>query len=158
MSRDINYETTQIAYDDQYPKETGGGIQCKNYKVCGTVLPKWWWESKGCYLCIHCDMMFGKELDFIENIECPICFDYTQGVSQLKCDHMICIECFKRCYDETEPQFPYPELEEEYVSNPDDPKWQHYPFIHLFYEEWNKWDQYRKEKREKTLSCPLCRK
>ena len=152
MSRDLDYETIQIAYNEQYPKETGGGIQCKNYKVCDTILPKGWWERKGCYLCTHCDMMFGKELEFKEKIECPICFEYTYGLSQLKCDHLTCVNCFKRCY-ENEPQFPYPELEEEYMNTSDDPTWHHYPFIHLFHEEWKKWHH-----NEKNRECTLCRK
>ena len=165
MPRDLEYEESHIAYDEQYPEAEGGGIQCKNYKVCGAVLPKWWWDCKGQYLCTNCDMLFG-ELTFKAEIECLICFDYKQGVSQLKCDHFTCTDCFKRCYygDEdadNEPQFPYPEIEEDYYNDPDNIKWKAYPFIHLYHEEWEKWDDARLEKyeNEKHLrKCPLCRK
>jgi hypothetical protein len=162
MARDLAYEKAHVVFDEQ--SQEVDGIQCKNYKLCGSVLPKWWWNCNECYLCTNCENEFG-ELKFQE-IDCPICFDYTQGVSQLKCDHMVCIDCFKRCYygDEdadNEPKFPYPELEEEYAADPVHPKWDHYPFIHVFHEEWNKWDQQRMAKYDKEASlrvCPLCRK
>lgn len=59
MKRDLEYENKNIGYDEQYPIEDGGGIKCKNYEICETVLPKWWFNCKGCYLCTNCDMMFG---------------------------------------------------------------------------------------------------
>jgi len=37
MNRDIEYENSNVAYDQQY---TEGGIKCKNYIICKTVLPK----------------------------------------------------------------------------------------------------------------------
>lgn len=40
MERDLNYENNNTAYDDQY-SEDEGGIKCKNYEVCNSVLPKW---------------------------------------------------------------------------------------------------------------------
>ena len=55
MDRDYNYESNNIAYDRQYPQEDGGGIKCKNFELCVTVLPKWWFECKGNYLCSDCD-------------------------------------------------------------------------------------------------------
>ena len=50
MNRDFDYENNNIAYDWQYTEVDGGGIKCKNYIICETVLPKWWYECKGCYL------------------------------------------------------------------------------------------------------------
>ena len=32
MDRDIQYENSNIGFDEQYPEEDGGGIKCKNYK------------------------------------------------------------------------------------------------------------------------------
>jgi len=55
--RDLAYEETHIGYDEQYPE---GGIKCKNYEICGGVLPKWWFDCKGHYLCVNCDVMFGS--------------------------------------------------------------------------------------------------
>jgi hypothetical protein len=57
-----------IMLDEQYKE---GGIKCKNYEVCNTVLPTWWFESN--YLCTNCHMGFGKELTFYENKECSLC-------------------------------------------------------------------------------------
>ena len=56
ITKDLNYEKNNIGYDSQYPD---GGIKCKNYELCNAVLPYWWWDCKGCYLCTNCDMMFG---------------------------------------------------------------------------------------------------
>ena len=54
--RDIQYENNNIAYDDQYTKEDGGGIKCKHFELCNSVLPKWWFECKATYICTQCDM------------------------------------------------------------------------------------------------------
>jgi hypothetical protein len=121
MNRDFEYENSNTGYD--------GGIKCKNYEICDCVLPKWWFEYKGHYLCTECHMMFGTwgkgenkhlgngVLVIKDNIECPICTEYKRGVSQPRCSHFVCIDCFKRCYygDESregEPAFPYPEVED----------------------------------------------
>jgi hypothetical protein len=92
MERDMDYEKNNIGYDWQYPEE-GGGIKCKNYELCGEVLPIWWFECKGNYLCTNCHMSYGtwesndykhigKEvLEFNDNIECPICLEIKRGIS-----------------------------------------------------------------------------
>ena len=129
MERDTEYENNNIAYDEQYTEEEGGGgIKCKNYELCEAVLPKWWFECKGNYLCTNCHMMFGTWgiytgkgiLDISDNIECPVCLEVKRSISQPNCEHTICIDCFKRCYYgdddiENEPQFPYPkDIEAKY--------------------------------------------
>ena len=173
-TKDLDYEKNNIGYDSQYPQ---GGIKCKNYEVCDAVLPDWWWDCKACYLCTTCDMMFGTwgteeigndgkgTLEFIDNYECVICMETKRCVSQPKCNHFVCIDCFKRCYygdDESgRPEFPYPEIKEEYDDDEENPKWDNYPLIARYNQEWNEWDDNRMEKyeREKNLrSCPLCRK
>ena len=58
MGRDFEYENNNICFDYQNPEEDGGGIKCKNYELCEGVLPKWWFECKGNYLCTNCHMMF----------------------------------------------------------------------------------------------------
>jgi hypothetical protein len=174
QTRDMDYETNNVGYDCQYPE---GGIKCKNYEVCDAVLPDWWWDCKECYLCTNCDIHFGTWttntgfgndgkgiLEFIDNYECAICMETKRCVSQPKCNHFVCIDCFKRCYygDESgRPDFPYPEIEEEYDDDQDNPKWREYPLIAIYNQEWNAWDDNRMEKyeREKNLRCcPLCRK
>ena len=59
MSRDIAYENNNIVYDEQYPEKDGGGLKCKNYEICNTILPEWWFDCKGHYLCTNCHMCFG---------------------------------------------------------------------------------------------------
>ena len=178
MNRDFDYENNNIAYDWQYTEVDGGGIKCKNYIICETVLPKWWYECKGCYLCSNCHMMFGTwksenyqyiGKDFLEvssNLECPICLEVKECISQPRCNHSLCICCFKRCYygdenNEGEPIFPYPDIEDEYYNDTKNMKWiNNYPLIELYNEEWNKWNDAKQEKyeqEENLQKCPICR-
>ena len=60
MTRDLNYEINNIAYDEYLTKEEGGGIKCKNYKVCNSLLPHYWFEINNNYLCTNCYIMFGS--------------------------------------------------------------------------------------------------
>lgn len=62
--RDLEYEKNNIGYDEQYPEENRDGIKCKNYELCEMVLPDWWFDSKGCYLCTNCIIIFNKILEF----------------------------------------------------------------------------------------------
>ena len=167
MKRDMEYENNNIGFDPQYPKEDGGGIRCKNYELCEAVLPKWWFECKGNYLCMNCDIMRFGILDLSDNVECPVCLEVKRSISQPNCEHTLCIDCFKRCYygDESregEPHFPYPDIEDEYYDDQENPKWENdYPLIKIYNEEWNKWDDKRDQKRENEeylAKCPLCRK
>lgn len=54
MNRDLTYEYNNIAYNSQYPE---GGIKCKNYTICDSLLPTWWFDCNGCYLCLDCLIM-----------------------------------------------------------------------------------------------------
>jgi len=182
MKRDFDYETSNIGYDWQYTEEDGGGIKCKNHIVCGTVLPKWWFDCKGSYLCTNCHIAFGTwgsgehkhegkgVLEMSNNVECPICLEIKECISQPRCNHSLCIRCFKRCHygDENrdgEPLFPYPDIEDEYYDDPNaenNKKWiTDYPLIQIFNEEWNKWDDEKNDKHENERylqNCPVCRK
>jgi hypothetical protein len=167
MNRDLNYENNNIAYNWQYPEVDGGGIKCKNYIICKEVLPKWWIDCKGCYLCTNCDMKFVTSLEVSSNLECPVCLEVKECISQPRCSHSSCISCFKRCYygdrniDE-QPIFPYPDIEDEYYDDQENIKWANdYPLIKIYNEEWNKWDDKRNEKYEQEeylRCCPICRK
>lgn len=175
MERDLEYEDNNIAFDCQYIEEEGGGIKCKNYKVCETVLPRWWFSCKNNYLCTSCHMLFGtwgdqsgkRILKISDNAECPICLENKCSVEQPRCKHTLCIDCFKRCYygddnAENEPTFPYPDIEYEYYEDQDNPKWDtDFPLIHIYNIQWDKWDDDKNEKRnneEYLCKCPLCRK
>tara|TARA_B100000683_G_scaffold201148_1_gene194443 strand:+ start:147 stop:527 length:381 start_codon:yes stop_codon:yes gene_type:complete len=114
MTRDTVYEEQNKSYDEFYEEY---GIKCKNYKLCKAILPEWWYDCKGTYLCSDCDMLFGAwgqqtgkgVLDFEDNLECPICLKENQGcVSYPRCDHKVCIPCYKKSFfvdeDEVENQ------------------------------------------------------
>ena len=179
MNRDFDYENNNIGYDYQYTESMGGGIKCKNFILCGTILPRDWFECKSHYLCVSCDCMFGTwgnpetefsnngkgVLDVIENVECMICFKTKNGLSLPKCYHSVCIDCFKRMYygdDSGEPEFPYPEIQEEYYNDMENPKWNmDYPLIAMYDEKWEQWDlrKLKKYREEQYLrQCPLCKK
>jgi len=172
MERDCDYEKNNVGYDAQYPD---GGIKCKNYLICGSVLPEWWFYCKSSYLCTICHIMFGTWshgtgkgiLEIIDKIECPICLESRKGISQPRCEHSVCITCFKRCYfgdesNEGEPIFPYSGIEDEYQDEPQNPKWDNdYPLIKIYNEEHDKWEDEKNEKYENEAhlrKCPLCRK
>ncbi len=164
MERDLQYENSNIAYDKD-------GIKCKNYIICESILPKCWFEYKGNYLCANCHMMFGTwgnnigkgNLEISDNLECPICLENKLCISQAKCDHSLCIKCFKRCYyGKGEPIFPYDNnIEDEYYADQKNPKWgKDYPLIKIFNKELDKWEDEREEKydsEEYLRKCPLCR-
>jgi hypothetical protein len=178
MNRDFDYENNNIIYDILNTEEDGGGIKCKNYILCESVLPKWWFECKENYLCTLCHMMFGTWgsdenkhvgkgiLELSNNLECPICLEIKECLSQPRCKHSLCISCFKRCYygdeNEGEPIFPYYDVVEEYFNDPENIKWENdYPLIKIYKEEWNKWDDEKMKKSEDEeylKKCPLCRK
>jgi hypothetical protein len=98
--------------------------------------------------------------------ECPICLEFKRSISHPNCEHTLCIECFKRCYygddnTENEPKFPYPDIEDEYYEDQDNPKWEtDYTLIKIYNEEWNKWDDEKTQKynEEYLRTCPLCRR
>ena len=120
MERDLDYENSNVGYDEH----DGEGIKCKNYVVCDTILPNWWFECKGHYLCTNCHMMFGTWgnthigkgiLEINNKLECPICLEIKICISQPRCEHSVCVDCFKRCYyghknRDGEPIFPYSDI------------------------------------------------
>lgn len=186
MTRDLMYEKDNVGYDTQYPRETGGGIKCKNYEICEEVLPIWWYDCKGRYVCTNCDIMFGTwcnpdhdvyktgkgVLPIVDDVECPVCLETKRSVSQPNCEHTICIACFKRCYygeRSGAPEFPYSkEIEDMYYmdesdseSNYDQMKWKtNYPLIEIWEVENDKWHDecmYKHEHEEHLQKCPICR-
>lgn len=177
MEKDLDYENNNIGFDYQYTEEDGGGIKCKNYELCNCVLPKWWFECKGNYLCSGCDMMFGTWgsgvnthtgkgiLETCDNVECPICLETNRGISYPRCNHKVCIKCFKRSIypdDSGEPVFPYPDIVDEYDEDQDNIKWKNeYPLIEIYNIHHNEWEDKKNEKYENNpylRLCPLCRK
>jgi hypothetical protein len=162
MERNLVYEKNNTGYNEN----NEFGIKCKNYELCEDTLPDWWFDCKNSYLCTNCHILFGTwgdrtgrgELIFVDDIICSICLKCKRSVSQPKCDHYACIECFKRCYygEEMEyPQFPYPDIESEYDDDPMNPKWViHYPLIAKYDEHWNRIDEERERSvKRQCVSC-----
>ncbi len=107
MNRDFDYENNNIIYDSLNTEEDGGGIKCKNYNLCQNVLPKWWYDCKGTYLCTNCDIFEWNELEFRdcpENEECYVCFGLEKQVKfPANCSHWFCCNCSRDIlfWDET---------------------------------------------------------
>ena len=100
--RDIEYEENNTALNSLSGEE---GIKCRNYELCGTTLPDWWFDCKGTYLCTNCDMTFGTwkgpkverrghgTLSFEDSISCLSCSKVERVV------HLpICIDCARKTY------------------------------------------------------------
>jgi hypothetical protein len=162
MERDFEYEKNNIGYDCQY---ANGGIKCKNFEVCEEILPDWWFETKGNYMCVNCDMTGFGEL-IIKKLDCPICLEHKNCVLLPKCGHSICVECFGRCYylgyDTSDmPENPYSSMEEEYYEDEDNPKWNVvYPLLEEYQKKLNAWFDLQEEKyseEEYLRKCSLCR-
>ena len=141
------------------------GPHCKNYWLCNSDYDDHPGGTRAGVkkLCYGCDIVFGKELTLVGEMECPVCFEARSGVVQPKCNHVTCLECFKRMRygDEdldNEPKFPYSsEIEEEYWETQDeDPKWELDLNIIRWNEEWNAWDDARQPSANLQI-CPICR-
>lgn len=133
-------------------------FRCSNDALCKTTGPEW---KKG--LCMRC-AVFGRALTMRAEVECPVCFDVAAGVEYPRCNHAVCVPCFKRCFCYSEePTFPYAaSVEAEYAEDPENPKWKRdYPLIAKYDREFCLWDDARQEKNETERHlrcCPLCRK
>lgn len=138
-------------------------LKCPNYLLCNTQAPQWYFYCHS-NLCMNCNMMFAKCLNFKKS-ECLICLEEKLCVSQPKCQHYTCIDCFKRSYygDEDrsgEPDFPYSdEISDKYSEFPE--RYKNDALIIKYNEDWNLWDDIREEKRNQEREylgkCPLCR-
>ena len=147
-------------------------IKCPNYLMCNNKLPLRYMD---CYngICCECDMTFGTWkgskgiLNFYENQECPICFENSMCISQPKCNHYVCIKCFKRSYCEKveEPVFPYDyDILNKYIDNPEHTEFENDELIIKYKNDCELFDfeikkLNNKYKNESFLRCcPLCRK
>lgn len=148
-------------------------IKCPNYLLCNNIGPQWYLYCHD-NRCCDCDIRFGKwnnknnkgNLIFMDNLEeCCICYENNRiGVSQPRCDHFICINCFKKCYYAKSleyPPFPYPsDIEDEYDNDPDNEKWNVDELIIVWRQKCDliEFQQDLECENIETLSkCPLCR-
>ena len=171
MERDIEYEISHVISLNDIEE-----VKCKNYELCGGSNIKEYlhlYEWGEYYLCVNCHIQFNKwginhegmgVLNFSDNIECPVCLEIKRGITQPRCSHWICIECFKRCYygeDHIEPVFPYPNIENEYYDDVDNAMWeQQYPLIKTYLDECELYEEtitMRLKQEDNLQLCPLCR-
>lgn len=145
MERQINHET-----------------KCKNYKWCQTMIPNNYFENT--LICIYCTMAPEQVPKIIDNITCTSCYKITHGIKHPNCNHTFCIECFKKCYNVSRKKihelvFPYAQIEDEYLNNPYDPKWDKYPLIQEYYKQYNKLEQEIEDEIQHNILniCLLCK-
>ena len=137
--------------------------KCKNYKWCQTMIPNNYFENS--LICVYCTMAPEQVPKIIDNITCRSCFKITHGIQHPNCKHTFCIECFKQCYHVStrkldELIFPYAEMEDDYLNDPYDPKWdKDYPLIQEYYKQYSKLEQEIEDKIEHNILniCLLCK-
>ena len=137
--------------------------KCKNYKWCQTIIPNNYFENSK--ICVYCTMAPEKVPKIIDNITCTSCYKITHGIKHPNCNHIFCIECFKKCYHVSRKKlyelvFPYSEIENDYLNNPYDPKWdKDYPLIQEYYKQYNKLEQDIEDKIQYNILniCLLCK-
>jgi len=153
--------------------------KCLNYNLCKIECPGWYFlNNVMCYECIECFETYicsKEKQERYEIVECPVCLQTKMCITQPRCNHFTCIDCFKRCYYtdnnfdiDNEPKFPYDKnIKKEFYTDifyeKENPKWTlEYPLIKLYEEEMAEWDYYRQTTSEKEKiylrKCPLCRK
>ena len=46
------------------------------------------------------------KLEIRDNLEYPVCLEVKRWISNPNCDHTMCIDCFKRCYYDSDNNHP----------------------------------------------------
>ena len=136
--------------------------KCKNYKWCQNMIPNNYFENSK--ICVYCTMAPEQVPKIIDDIICTSCYKITHGIKHPNCNHTFCIECFKKCYHVSRKKlyelvFPYSEIENDYLNNPYDPKWDKYPLIQEYYKQYNKLEQEIEDEIEHNILniCLLCK-
>lgn len=136
-------------------------VKCANHWLCQQEKPQWKLDRG---LCLTCHILFrasgGRGILLRKLEECPICLQLEECVSQPRCGHWVCKECFRKCYYpsmfHSQPELPL-EIREEYEANPRDSKWETNELYLAFEEEE---DAYQWDMHQRYLQlgkCPLCR-
>lgn len=121
--------------------------KCPNFLVCNQEIPnKWPWKTCD----IPCDMHFGRKTLNFKVATCPVCLEETTCV-ELKCNHFLCVKCFKRCTlgdwgDNPDLTFDWETSTQEQINEHN--------------EKYRIWEKSKEEQytNEKYLrKCPLCR-
>ena len=161
-------------------------LSCANAIICDNKQERHLFGHHGHLLCLDCKTNFGHEenqkgklptKEFCDE-RCPICLEaYGPLVSYSRCDHYVCVDCFKQCHGAEkemlalEPVFPYPEISDAYFScSMDDDEdgeemteeeiESQYPLLKKYEHDWNMWNDMHcqwYEDNEYLKKCPVCR-
>ncbi len=137
-------------------------VPCPNFEVCESHMDS---QMRTCGNCAFRRIVQSKKdiLTFKVNVECPVCLECKRGVTNINCDHYVCIECFKELHKyesgDNPPPFPYDEMtEEDYDENPE--KYENDTIINVwldcckvYYDEID----VKYYERNNLRICPLCR-
>ena len=98
-------------------------VPCPNFEVCDGRMDS---QLRTCGNCAFRRIVLHKKdiLTFTDDIECPLCLECKRGVTNINCDHYVCIECFRELHKfesaDDPPPFPYDVMiEEDYDENPE---------------------------------------
>jgi hypothetical protein len=144
------YAAINIVHGHQ--DEGGVGIKCINHVVCNRVVPTWWYDVKGNYLCMDCVEKGINKLEFYVESECPICLENKLSVKFEQCTHSVCVDCYRNAYGFDNYVLlnlmrPYPDDESD-----DDEVKQWYDEYQLMN------DAYLAPRTSALDTCPMCRK
>lgn len=143
---------------------------CMNHQVCGTTdLPDWWYECKGHYLCMNCDIAKLGYLEFSTG-ECVVCMENDMTLVRIpNCTHHMCVACFKRVLYGKPPVFPQFPYDDDVNDAYDDvhrgtPEYDEfiklYPLIARWERQYDWVDEQHDldhEREENLRRCPICR-
>jgi len=70
---------------------------------CDEPYPNEWFmisSYNGIMICNGCEEfgIFNNKINFMNTIECPVCFESKNGIELPNCNHIICIDCCKSIY------------------------------------------------------------
>ena len=118
-------------------------IRCPNFEYCGEILPE---QFLDCFhgRCFSCDLNFGKNLTFADDIDCTVCLETTRGVKRVNCDHYSCIKCFQESH-KSQTYFPVP----EYTYSDDEDHSEDDPLIVEYHIKLDEWEDREAEEYEK---------
>lgn len=79
-------------HDGYCPTNCCNPVECRNYKYCQRIHPKW---LSLCHkgLCINCAVQMGKHTYTLEEKDCCVCLE-SKRMLVLQCNHEVCNDCW----------------------------------------------------------------
>ena len=56
------------------------------------------YEFNNISICYECLINHNKPITIYNNVDCSICYECHKGIELPNCNHIICIDCYKRIY------------------------------------------------------------